>query len=139
MSVEEIRDSQGNLLCVHSKQLHSDKVTDFWNLDNSSLEVGLMHRGPSNPVNLHRHSIRLSPLPFRTHEVLIQLDGEMVVSIFTDEGFLVRELHSSGKSITLFMQGAHKIDFPVLTNIIEIKNGPFQGEIDKIWIKEKPS
>jgi hypothetical protein len=139
VSVEEIRDLQGNLLCVHSKHLIGDKVTDFWNLDNSALELGLMHRGPSNPVDLHRHSMRLSPRSFRTHEVLIQLDGKMVISIFTDEGRFVREIESFGKSITLFIQGAHKIDFPVLTNIIEIKNGPFQGEKDKVWIKEKPS
>jgi hypothetical protein len=136
VSIEEIRDFEGNLLCVHSQSLVGEKIVDFWNLENASLEIGLMHRGPNDPVKLHRHTTRKSDVLRRTNEVLIQLDGQMRISVFTDDGSLVRELTSSDMSITLFIQGAHKIDFVELTNIIEIKNGPFQGLSDKIWMDE---
>ena len=139
MSIEEIRDCEGNLLCVHSQSLIGEKIVDFWDLENASLEVGLMHRGPNNPVKLHRHTTRKSEVLRRTNEVLIQLDGQMLITIFTDDGSFVRELSSTGMSITLFIKGAHKIDFVELTNIIEIKNGPFQGLSDKIWMDEVSS
>ncbi len=134
--MEKIRDSQGNLLCVHSKNLVGEKVTDFWDLENSSLEVGFMHRGPNDQVKLHKHTIRKNDIPRRTNEVLIQLDGRMVIYIFADDGSFVRELIATGMSITLFIHGAHKIDFTESTNVIEIKNGPFQGPSDKIWMDE---
>jgi len=137
--VEEIRDSEGNLLCVHSKNLVGEKVTDFWDLENSSLEVGFMHRGPNDQVKLHKHAIRKNDIPRRTNEVLIQLDGQMIISIFADDGSFVRELIATGMSITLFIHGAHKIDFTELTNVIEVKNGPFQGLSDKIWMGEVSS
>ena len=136
MSIEEIRDSEGNRLCVHSQSLVGEKIVDFWDLKNASLEVGFMHRGPNDPVKLHRHTTRKNDVLRRTNEVLIQLDGQMIITIFTDDGSLVRELSSTGMSITLFIQGAHKIDFVESTNIIEIKNGPFQGPSEKIWMDE---
>ena len=129
-----VRDSSGEILCVYLESVTVSESVKFLELGISSIEIGLMNRGPESPVKLHRHRPRESFYEGRTQEVIVLLQGKLKFGVFTDSGTFVLSRELSGPSIIIFLKGAHEIEFFSRCDLIEFKTGPYLGKLDKIWM-----
>ena len=122
------------MLCVYLESVTVSESVKFLELGFSSIEIGLMNRGPESPVKLHRHRPRESFYEGRTQEVIVLLKGKLSFGVFTDSGSFIDSRELSGPSIIIFLQGAHEIEFLSRCDLIELKTGPYLGKFDKIWM-----
>lgn len=109
--------------------------TTFFTEKDSPLQVGMIVKKISEPVNAHRHNIFPRNVS-GTSEFLFILEGGMALTIY-DENFEDPEQFNIPKgSGVLLLSGAHAIDFKVPTKMIEVKQGPYEDMIDKVYLTE---
>lgn len=110
----------------------------FFTDDESPLQVGLILKGHNQPVHAHRHNF-FERKVLGTSEFLFVLEGNMTLTVF-NENFQDPEYFNVGKgSGVLLIAGAHAINFQEATKLIEVKQGPYSAEIDKVYLKELDS
>lgn len=118
---------------VIPKGLKSEGVK-FFTPDYSDFQLGLMTRNSSTPVRLHQHNLIHREISV-TCEFLLIRSGEALVSLQSSIDsepvqFTLRE----GDSVLFTGKGVHGIEFEVDTEILEIKQGPFNSDTDKTYL-----
>jgi len=112
--------------------------TTFFTDNETPLQVGMIVKKFNEPVNAHRHNVFQRKV-LGTTEFLFVLEGSMALTIY-DESFQDPELFEIPKgSGVLLLSGAHAIDFEEPTKLIEVKQGPYEDEIDKVYFTELDS
>jgi hypothetical protein len=110
----------------------------FFTDDESPLQVGMILKGLNQPVNAHRHNF-FERKVLGTSEFLFVLEGNMTLTIF-DENFEDPEFFNVNEGFgVLLLGGAHAIDFEESTKLIEVKQGPYTAENDKVYLAELDS
>jgi hypothetical protein len=109
--------------------------TTFFTAEESPLQVGMIVKKINEPVNAHRHNIFPRNVS-GTSEFLFVLEGGMALTIY-DENFEDPERFNIPEgSGVLLLSGAHAIEFEVPTKLIEVKQGPYEDKIDKVYLTE---
>lgn len=109
--------------------------TTFFTPNESPLQIGMIVKKDNEPVNPHRHNIFTRNVS-GTSEFLFVLEGSMTLTIY-DDSFEDPEVFKIPKgSGVLLLSGAHAIDFKEPTKLIEVKQGPYQVESDKVYLTE---
>ncbi len=112
--------------------------TTFFTANDSPLQVGMIVKKNNEPVNAHRHNV-FSRNVSGTSEFLFVLEGGMSLTIY-DENFEDPELFNIPEgSGVLLLSGAHAINFDVPSKLIEVKQGPYEIERDKVYLTELDS
>ena len=125
----------GRLSAIFINFLSEISSTTFCTDDAIPLQVGVIVKDPSRPVLAHRHNI-FERKVMGTSEFLFVLKGSMKVTIFDDD-FLNPEEYSVNEGMgILLLSGAHSIDFNATTQLIEVKQGPYSAEVDKVYRSE---
>ena len=114
------------------------EVTTFFTENESLFQVGLILKDESQPVHAHRHNVFPRNIA-GTSEFLFVLQGHMDITIF-DEDFQNPEVFQVFKGCgVLLIGGAHAIEFSELTKLIEVKQGPYSVDGDKLYLSELDS
>lgn len=109
---------------------YEKKGIEFYTPDDYSQQVGYMNRDKNYVIEPHVH-LRQSRNINYTNEVLIVKKGKVKVDFYTDlKEFIKSEIIKTGDLI-LLIKGGHGFEFLEESQIIEIKQGPYIGEIDK--------
>lgn len=109
---------------------YEKKGIEFYTPDEYSQQVGYMNRDKNYVIEPHIH-LRQSRNINYTNEVLIVKKGKVKVDFYTDsKEFIKSEIIKTGDLI-LLIKGGHGFKFLEESQIIEIKQGPYIGEIDK--------
>ena len=109
---------------------YEKKGIEFYTPDEYSQQVGYMNRDKNYVIEPHVH-LRQSRNINYTNEVLIVKKGKVKVDFYTDlKEFIKSEIIKTGDLI-LLIKGGHGFEFLEESQIIEIKQGPYIGEIDK--------
>ena len=109
---------------------YEKKGIEFYTPDDYSQQVGYMNRNKNYIIEPHIH-LRQSRNINYTNEVLIVKKGKVKVDFYTDQKkFIKSEIIKTGDLI-LLIKGGHGFEFLEESQIIEIKQGPYIGEIDK--------
>lgn len=126
---------QGRLSAILINFIPEFSSTTFFTDDAAPLQVGVIVKEPSQPVLAHRHNI-FERKVIGTSEFLFVLKGSMKVTIFDDDFLNPEEyMFDQGMGI-LLLSGAHSIDFEESTQLIEVKQGPYSAEIDKVYLSD---
>lgn len=129
---------QNQLVAIIIDFLGDVTTSTFFTDDDSSLQVGKILKGLNQPVMAHRHNL-FERTVLGTSEFLFVLEGSMALTIF-NENFQDPEYYYIAKgSGVLLLGGAHAIDFKEETKLIEVKQGPYSPEIDKVYLMESDS
>lgn len=101
------------------------------------LQIGLLaHRG-GHAVPAHRHFERENAGKTMTQEFLLVVSGEMEVDFYDAEGALFRSETLFPGQALLQIRGGHGFRFPVSSQILELKIGPYLGlDQDKQFIQQ---
>jgi hypothetical protein len=109
---------------------YEKKGIEFYTPDDYSQQVGYMNRDKNYVIEPHVH-LRQSRNINYTNEVLIVKKGKVKVDFYTDlKEFIKSEIIKTGDLI-LLIKGGHGFEFLEESQLIEIKQGPYIGEIDK--------
>lgn len=112
---------------------HSNSI-EFLTTPENDLQIALMLRDFNSPVLAHQHLV-VNRTVRSTQEFIWIREGSARILIFNDDHTISHELTLTTGDSILFVSGGHAIDFLTATQILEVKQGPYQPSHDKIFLK----
>jgi hypothetical protein len=112
-------------------QFDTDK-TIFHTPDDSILQVGHVALGPNRPIQKHIHN----PIERRTKgtaEVLILIKGRVEVSLYAKNLIQIHKEFLVPGDVICLVDGGHGFEALEESTFVEVKNGPFVGQSDKVY------
>ncbi len=121
----------GLLLGIIIKKDFSQEGIEFFTNDNDSQQLGYMNRPEGYEIKPHRHNL----VPREVHltqEVLFIKSGKVRVDFYSnDQEYLESRILYPG-DVILLSDGGHGFKMLEPSEIIEVKQGPYCGEQDKV-------
>jgi hypothetical protein len=112
----------------------TDGIT-FFTTDEFSQQLGYMKRPKGYVIIPHRHNIVKREVQL-TQEVLFIKSGIVRVDFYCDkESYLLSKILNKG-DVILLATGGHGFEIIDDAEIIEVKQGPYVGDQDKIRFKQ---
>ena len=109
---------------------YTQKGIKFFTPPDYSQQLGYMNREKGYQIPPHIHN----PIPRKviyTQEVLFIKRGKIRVDFYDDQqNYLESKILNTG-DVILLSQGGHGFEMLEDTEMIEVKQGPFAGEVDK--------
>ena len=96
-----------------------------------SQQLGYMNRPAGYVIQPHTHTPVLREIEY-TMEVLVIKSGAVRVDFYSDEQSYLESRTLRTGDVILLAYGGHGFEMLEPTEIIEVKQGPFVGELDKI-------
>ena len=107
------------------------KGIHFFSPDDLPQQVGYMHHPKNYVIQPHQHKKRLTKIIITT-EIIIILKGLIRVDFYNDKRKYLFSRKIKEGQIILLMHGGHGFKVLKKTQMIEIKQGPFNKDKDKI-------
>jgi len=113
------------------------KGIEFFTTDDYSQQLGYMNRPKGYIIDPHRHNL-VERKVLLTQEVLFIKSGKIRVDFYDDDQHYLQSsiLHSG--DIILLANGGHGFEMIEQSEIIEVKQGPYVGELDKVRFQQVP-
>jgi hypothetical protein len=110
---------------------YSGNDIEFFTRDEDTLQLGYMRREKGYKIQPHIHR-RTPRLVEYTNEVLIVRSGKVKVTFYDDRREFSRDLVLETGDIVLLMQSGHGFEMLEDCEMVEVKQGPYVGEADKL-------
>jgi mannose-6-phosphate isomerase-like protein (cupin superfamily) len=130
MLVEKLELNEICLALLIRKEYRINGIQFFTN-DNDSQQLGYMNRPIGYEIKPHRHNL----VPREVHltqEVLFIKSGKVRVDFYDNEQNYVTSRILEQGDVILLSDGGHGFKMIEPSEIIEVKQGPYCGEKDKI-------
>lgn len=129
--IEKISDDKGNLLAIILRDKYEKEGITFVTPDDYSQQLAYMHHKKGHIIKPHIHN-KVKREIYYTKEVLIIKEGMLRCDFYTDEKeYIISVIIESG-DIILLVSGGHGFECLEETKMVEVKQGPYAGEEDKI-------
>lgn len=129
MSVEEISHDGILLALVISHSYRADGLSFFTTTD-MPLQLGYMNHPQGHKIIPHVHNVVERQLS-QTQEVLIIRSGRTRLDLYDRNKNFVCSRELSAGDIILLANGGHGLEMIEPTEIVEVKNGPYDEKKDK--------
>lgn len=127
----EIIEKEGARLAVLIRANFKKDGIEFFTDDNSSQQLGYMNRPEGYVIAPHRHNLVPREVKL-TQEVLYIKSGKVRVDFYdNDQTYLHSTIVTTG-DVILLADGGHGFKMLEQSEMIEIKQGPYCGEMDKV-------
>jgi mannose-6-phosphate isomerase-like protein (cupin superfamily) len=120
-----------NLLAIIIYNSYSKKGIEFFTDDQSSQQLGYMNRPKDYVIPPHRHNIVERDVHL-TQEVLLIKSGKVRVDFYDNNQQYYKSYILEKGDVILLSDGGHGFKMLEESEIIEIKQGPYCGERDKV-------
>lgn len=123
-----------HLLAVIIKKSYKKDGIEFFTDDNSSQQLGYMNRPKDYIIPPHRHNL----VPREVHltqEVLFIKSGKVRVDFYDNHQVYIESRVLESGDVILLAEGGHGFKMLEPSEIIEVKQGPYCGEMDKVRFK----
>jgi hypothetical protein len=107
---------------------------EFFTPDTYSQQLGYMNRPKGYVIEPHIHNPVIRQVHF-TKEVLFIKSGKVRVDFYDDNKKYLESVILNPGDIILLAFGGHGFEMLEPTEIIEVKQGPYAGELDKTRFK----
>jgi len=119
------------LLSVIIRANYKSEGIEFFTPDDFSQQLAYMHRKKSYVIPPHVHNAVQRDVHF-TQEVLVIKSGKVRVDYYDDDrNYLESRILYQG-DVVLLAYGGHGFEMLEDSEMIEVKQGPYAGESDKI-------
>ena len=120
----------GERLALIVRSQFSPQSTQFFTKDDDTLQLGFIVYGAGKCITPHVHK-SVTRTIIGTPEVLVVKSGKLKTTFYNDErNEIGEEMLFTGDIIVLF-KGGHGFEMIENTTLIEVKQGPYLGELDK--------
>jgi mannose-6-phosphate isomerase-like protein (cupin superfamily) len=128
--IEEIRDGDTVLALIMRRDYKAEGIK-FLTPDSYSQQLGYMNRPEGYVIKPHVHN-PVSREVHYTNEVLFIRSGKVRVDFYgTDQQYRESRVLHTG-DIILLIVGGHGFEMLEASEIVEVKQGPYVGEHDKV-------
>jgi hypothetical protein len=128
--IEEIRDGDTVISVILRRDYKAEGIK-FLTPGSYSQQLGYMNRPQGYVIKPHVHNI-VSREVYYTNEVLFIKSGKVRVDFYAaDQGYRESRILHCG-DIILLICGGHGFEMLEPTEMIEVKQGPYVGEHDKV-------
>jgi hypothetical protein len=128
--IEKITYENQMLAIIISNNFQKEGIV-FFTEDNFSQQLGYMNRPKGYVIPPHRHNIVPREV-IHTQEVLFIKAGKVRVDFYNDQqDYLESRIIVTG-DVILLAAGGHGFEMIEPSEIIEVKQGPYIGELDKV-------
>jgi len=128
--VSHIKHNEILLGILISNQFKKEGI-EFFTDDLSSQQLGYMNRPKGYIIPPHRHNVVMREVHL-TQEVLFIKSGKVRVDFYDDEqNYLESRILFAG-DVILLANGGHGFEMLEPSEMIEVKQGPYCGERDKV-------
>lgn len=128
--IEKILDDDLILSIIIRKDYQKEGIEFFTN-DNDSQQLGYMNRPKDYIIPPHRHNLVKRDVHL-TQEVLFIKSGKVRVDFFDNEQHYIKSTILYPGDVILLSDGGHGFKILEQSEMIEVKQGPYCGEQDKV-------
>lgn len=122
---------EGNLLSIIIRTKFQKDGIEFFTPGDFSQQLGYMKRPQGYVIAPHRHNLVPRQVTL-TQEVLFIKTGKIRVDFYDDEqNYLESRIVMEG-DVILLAAGGHGFEMLEESEMIEVKQGPYCGEMDKV-------
>ncbi len=125
-----VLDNNGNVLAIVIKHDYDKKGITFCTPDDYSQQLAYMHHDAGHVILPHVHNEVKREVLF-TKEVLVIRKGRLRCDFYTDEHEYIKSIELEAGDVILLASGGHGFECLEETEMYEIKQGPYGGEMDK--------
>ncbi len=133
--IERITDKDELLAIIIRSNYQKDGI-EFFTPNDFSQQLAYMNRPKGYSIEPHVHNAVPREVCY-TQEVLIIKSGKVRVDFYTQEKVFLCERTLDVGDVILLASGGHGFTMLEPTEIIEVKQGPYIGENDKIRFEGK--
>jgi hypothetical protein len=119
------------LLSVIIRREYEKEGIEFFTPDIFSQQIGYMKRPVNYVIPPHTHNAVLRDVHF-TQEVLLIKSGKIRVDFYDDDQNYLESRVLFPGDVVLLAYGGHGFEMLEESEIIEVKQGPYAGERDKV-------
>jgi len=120
---------------VFKYQNKSFKGIKFFTASNLNMQVGLMGHSKNHIIKPHFH-INRKKIVKQMSELLIIFSGQLKVFFYNKKKLRAKSLILNKKDMILLISGGHGFKVLKKLEMLEIKQGPFVGEKDKMRLEK---
>jgi hypothetical protein len=131
--IEQIKINDQIIAIIIYSEFSKDGI-DFFTPGEFSQQLGYMKHKKGYKIEEHRHKLQARQVKY-TQETLFVRSGRVRVNFYTDgnEYLTSRELKKC--DVILLASGGHGFEFLEETEMIEVKQGPYSSDDDKVRFK----
>lgn len=118
-------------LAIIIRSNYNKEGIEFFSSQNDSQQLGYMKRPNGYVIVPHRHNIVKREVHL-TQEVLFIKSGKLRVDFYSDNQDYIKSSQLNQGDVILLSNGGHGFEMLEDSEIIEVKQGPYCGEMDKI-------
>jgi len=133
--VEYIYSEKKVLLGIIIRSSYHKEGIEFFTDDTSSQQLGYMNRAEGYSIPPHRHNLVPREVHY-TQEVLLIKSGKVRVDFYNDDQTYIESRILVKGDVILLADGGHGFKMLESSEMIEVKQGPYCGEEDKVRFKE---
>ncbi len=123
------------LLAIVIRADYRKEGISFFTPGDFSQQLGYMNRKKGYVIAPHIHQIRERKVTL-TQEVLVVRAGKVKVDFYTDDCRYLESTIIEKGDVILLAAGGHGFEMLEDSELIEVKQGPYDGDEDKIHFKE---
>jgi mannose-6-phosphate isomerase-like protein (cupin superfamily) len=136
--IEHIHSPEGLLLSIIIRTTYNKPGIAFFTPDDFSQQLGYMHRPKGYVIDPHVHNLVERKVTL-TQEVLFIKSGVVRVDFYDDHKTYLESRILNAGDVILLAAGGHGFEIVEDAEMIEVKQGPYCGEMDKERFKSTPS
>jgi hypothetical protein len=119
------------LLAIIIRSDYKKEGIEFFTNDNDSQQLGYMNRPEGYVIEPHRHNLVAREVHL-TQEVLFIKSGKVRVDFYDNEQNYFKSAILEKGDVILLSDGGHGFKMLEKSEMIEVKQGPYCGDIDKV-------
>lgn len=127
--IENIIHQETHLAIIIRNNYQKEGI-EFFTTNDDSLQLGYMQRKSGYVIPPHTHNPVERSIQF-THEVLFIKSGCVRIDFYTSEKEYIRSVTANEGDVVLLTGGGHGFKMLQDSEIIEVKQGPYVGDLDK--------
>ncbi len=129
--IERIFDDENRVLAIIIRKDFDKDGIEFLTPDDYPMQMAYMHHKKGHEVVPHVHN-NVKRAICHTSEVLVIKSGALRCDFYSDEKKYIKSVVINTGDIILLVAGGHGFECLQETEMIEIKQGPYAGEKDKV-------
>jgi hypothetical protein len=128
--VETISDNNITIAIIIKSQYKKNGI-EFFTPQYFSQQLGYMNRPKGYKIDAHSHKVVERTVTL-TQEVLFVKSGKVRISLFNKDYEFIKDVILETGDIILLATGGHALEMVEETELIEVKQGPYCNDDDKI-------
>lgn len=132
--IEIVKDNS-EILAIIIRKEYSTEGLKFFTPDDFSQQLAYMNHRKGKIIEPHAHNALKREIHF-TQEVLLLKSGKLKVDIYRSNKSLLATFVLTEGDVILLAGGGHGFEALEDIEMIEVKQGPYSGDLDKTHFKE---